>query len=248
MYINPHFVEAELPALHVVIEDHPFGLLIAPASPPMAAHIPFVLHRREGKLGTLVAHTARADPLAAALDGTTELLAVVEGPSAYTRSRWYVNARLPTYNFIAVHAYGTATPLSDREAVLAHLSELMHNHERGYGDEFRIAEAGENYVAPLLDHLSPFSLEIKRIQGKAKLSQNRSADDRSALIRALRDRGADSDRALAETMKRYSYRSDQVPPLIGATASERDGAGVDFETEPTNPLPRSHRSGQRGDT
>jgi transcriptional regulator len=246
VYVNPHFVEADLGVLHAVIEDHPFGLLIAPGRPPSAAHIPFVLHRGEGELGTLVAHTARADPLAAALDGGTELLAVFEGPSAYVRSRWYVNPGLPTYNYIAVHAYGTATPLSGREAVLAHLSELVHEHEAGYDDEFRLSEADTEYLAPLLDHISPFSLEIKRIEGKVKLSQNRAADDRLAVISALRERGGDSDRALAEAMEGYPYRSDRAQPLIGARPITEDGNRDDSGTEPVNTLPSSHGSPRRG--
>jgi transcriptional regulator len=201
-------------ALHTAIAERPFGLLIAPTVPASAAHIPFVVHRGEGPFGTLYAHTARADPIAAALDGTTELLAVFQGPSAYIRSRWYANPGLPTYNFIAVHVYGRATPLSERDAVLAHLAELVHAHEASYRDEFRIAEVGADYVRPLLEHIAPFSLRIERIEGKVKLSQNRAAGDRAAVIRALRERGGDDDHAVASAMARHAYHSDEAQPLI----------------------------------
>lgn len=218
-YVNPHFAEADLGALHEVIERHPFGLLVAPTRPALAAHIPFVLHPDEGAFGTLVAHTARADPIVAALDGTTDLLVAFLGPSAYIRSRWYVNPGLPTYNFIAVHAYGRAVPLPDSAAVLTHLSELVEVHEAGYVDAFSLAEADASYLSSLLAHIAPFSLKIEHLEGKVKLSQNRAAADRRAVVDGLRARGSGEDQALAEAMEHYPYRGGEAQPLIAAAPS-----------------------------
>ena len=242
-----------------MIEGHPFGLLVAATRPASAAHIPFVLERQEGPFGTLVAHTARADPITAMLDGPTELLAVFQGPSAYIRSRWYVNQGLPTYNYLAVHAYGRAKPLSDRDAVLAHLSALVHLHEAGYADEFRLADADADYVAPLLDHIAPFALRIERIEGKVKLSQNRATADRAAVIRALRDRGSDDDRAVAAAMEQHPYRSGEAQPLIGSgpttpaatpsgQASTTSAATTTGQTSTSSPAPSaSVREGNHAD-
>ncbi len=249
-YVNPHFGDADLSTLHDVIERHPFGLLIATTPPASAAHIPFVLRRHEGPFGTLIAHTARADPIAAMLDGATELLAVFQGPRAYVRSRWYVNPGLPTYNFIAVHAYGRATPLADRGAVLAHLSALVRLHEAGYDDEFRLADADADYVAPLLDHIAPFSLRIERIEGKVKLSQNRATADRAAVIKGLRDRGTDDDRAVAAAMEQHPYRSGEAQPLIGSgsTTPAATPAGQASTTSTSSPAPAgSVREGNHDD-
>jgi transcriptional regulator len=213
-YINPHFAEADLGTLHDLIERHPFGLLVAAAQPVLAAHIPFVLHPEEGPRGTLVGHTARADPIATALDGTTEVLVAFQGPIAYIRSRWYLNPGLPTYNFLAVHVYGRPRPLPDRAEILSHLSELVDLHEACYSDAFSLAEADESYVSPLLAHITPFSLQIEHIEGKLKLSQNRAAADRAGVIAGLQARGAGDDRAVAQAMDQYPYCSEQAQPLI----------------------------------
>src|ERR1700690_1372430 len=106
MYVNPHFAETDLPVLHDTIEAVRFGLLVLCADGPRAAHIPFVLHRDEGRYGTLLAHVARNDPLARHLGSAGEALAIFSGPRAYVSPRWYPSGGLPTYNFLAVHAHG----------------------------------------------------------------------------------------------------------------------------------------------
>jgi len=207
MYVNPHFAERELPVLHDAIEAARFGLLVLCADGPLAAHIPFVLHREEGSYGTLCAHVAGNDPLARHLGDGREALAVFGGPRAYVSPRWYAGAGLPTYNYVAVHAYGRPRPVEDRDAVLAHLAELAEVHERGRSDPWRFGEAPAEDLARLLPHLLAFTLPIDAIQGKRKLSQNRSPEDRDGVIDGLRQRGGDDDLAIAEAMVGYRYAS-----------------------------------------
>jgi transcriptional regulator len=170
------------------------------AGGPLAAHIPFVLHREEGRHGTLVAHVPRNDPLARHLDAEHEALAIFTGPRAYISPRWYAHDGLPTYNFLAVHAYGHPRPLQDRDAVLAHLTELTGVHEQSFSDPWSLASASEDYVSGLLPHITAFTLEIETIQGKRKLSQNKVAEDRDGVIQGLRERGADDDLTIAGAM------------------------------------------------
>jgi transcriptional regulator len=205
MYVNPCFAERELPVLHDTIEAVRFGVLVLCADGPLAAHIPFVLHRDEGEYGTLVAHVAGNDPLARHLDDRPEALAIFGGSRAYVSPRWCPSDVLPTYNFVAVHAHGRPHVLADDDAVLAHLAELVDVHEEGSPNAWSIASASESYVAGLLPKIVAFTLEIEAIQGKRKLSQNRVVADREGVIRGLRERGADDDRAIAETMSVYPY-------------------------------------------
>jgi transcriptional regulator len=198
MYVKPDYAARELPALHDMIEAARFGLLVLCADGPLAAHIPFVLHRDEGRLGTLVAHVPRADPLARHLGLGDEALTIFSGPRAYVSPRWYASDGLPTYNFLSVHAYGHPRLLEDRDAVLDHLAELVAVHE--VTSPWSLASAPEDHVAERLPHLLAFTLEISSIQGKRKLSQNRSPEDRVGVIRGLSDRGSDDDRAIAEAM------------------------------------------------
>jgi transcriptional regulator len=211
MYVNPHFVERELPVLHDIIETVRFGLLVVCADGPLAAHIPFVLHREEGEYGTLVAHVARNDPLARHLDDGHEALAVFGAHRAYISPQWYPSGGLPTYNFLAVHAYGRPRLLEDRAAVLAHLAELVDVHEERFPRPWSLASAPEGHVADLLDHIVAFRLEIEAVQGKRKLSQNRVAEDREGVIRGLRERAGDDDRAIADAMTADRHASRQAP-------------------------------------
>jgi transcriptional regulator len=203
MYVKPDYAARELPVLHEMIESARFGLLVLCADGPLAAHIPFVLHRGEGHLGTLVAHVPRADPLARHLSLGHEVLAIFSGPRAYVSPRWYASDGLPTYNFLAVHAYGRPRLLEDRDAVLAHLAELVAVHE--VSSPWALASAPEDHVAERLPHLLAFTLEISSIQGKRKLSQNRSPEDRAGVILGLSTRGSEDDRAIVEAMTDHPY-------------------------------------------
>lgn len=212
MYVNPHYAERELPVLHEMIETARFGLLVLCAGGPLAAHIPFVLRRDQGAYGTLVAHVARIDPLARHLGEAHEgqeghegheaheALAIFSGPKAYVSPQWYQGAGLPTYNFLAVHASGRPHLLEGRDTVLAYLAELVDVHEQGFSTPWSLASAAEDHVDELLPHIVAFTLEISSIQGKRKLSQNKSAEDRDGVIRGLRERASDDDRAIAEAM------------------------------------------------
>ena len=203
MYVNPNYSERELPILHDMIETARFGLLVLCADGPLAAHIPFVLHRDQGRHGTLMAHVARNDPLARHLSAEQEVLAIFTGPRAYVSPRW--SGGLPTYNYLAVHAYGRPRVLAERDAVLAHLAELVAVHERAFPDPWTLASAAPGEVEGMLDRITAFTLEIDAIQGKRKLSQNRVAEKREHVIRGLRERGGDDDRAIAATMSAYPY-------------------------------------------
>ncbi len=218
MYVNPHFAERELPVLHDTIEQVRFGALVLCADGPLAAHVPFVLRRDQGSLGTLAAHVARNDPLARHLRERPEALVIFGGARAYVSPRWYPNGGLPTYNYIAVHAHGRSQVIEEREGVLAHLAELAAAHER-FERPWTLADADQGLLDDLLAHIVAFTIEIEAIQGKRKLSQNRAAADREGVIRGLRER-ASRDSAppdelmIANTMSDYRYSSDETQSLI----------------------------------
>jgi transcriptional regulator len=205
MYVNPHFAERDVSVLHETIEAVRFGVLVLCADGPLAAHIPFVLHREEGRYGTLVAHVALNDPLARYLDDAHEALAIFAGPRAYVSPRWYPAGGLPTYNFLAVHASGRPRPLEDRGSVLDHLAELAAVHEQGSSRPWSLTSAPEGELVRLLPSILAFTLEIEAIQGKRKLSQNRAVADREGVIGGLRERAQGEDLAIAEAMSAYQY-------------------------------------------
>jgi transcriptional regulator len=210
MYVNPHFAERELPVLHDTIEAIRFGVLVICADGPLAAHIPFVLHRDEGTHGTLIAHVSARDPLARHLDGEHEALAIFSAPRAYVSPRWCPSGGLPTYNYLAVHAHGHPRVLEDPDVVLGHLGELVNVHEQRFPPPWSLSAVAEDYVAERLPHITAFRFQIDSLQGKRKLSQNRTAEDRDGIIGGLRERGGDDDLAIAEAMAGYSYSTRQA--------------------------------------
>ncbi len=209
MYVNPHFAERELPVLHDTIEAVRFGVLVICADGPLAAHIPFVLHRHEGPRGTLVAHVSARDPLARHLDGEHEALAIFSAPRAYVSPRWCPSGGLPTYNYLAVHAYGRPRALKDSDVVLAHLAELVDVHEERFSQPWSLRAVADDYIAERLPHITAFRFEIDALQGKRKLSQNRTPEDRDGIVDGLRECAGDDDLAIAETMANYPYSSRQ---------------------------------------
>jgi transcriptional regulator len=213
MYVNPHFAERELPVLHDTIEAVRFGVLVIGADGPLAAHIPFVLHRDEGRYGTLVAHVSARDPLARHLDGEHEALAIFSAPRAYISPRWCPSGGLPTYNYLAVHAYGRPRVLEDPDVVLTHLGELVDVHEERFSHPWSLASVAADYIDERLPHITAFRLEIDALQGKRKLSQNRTSEDRDGIIGGLRERAGDDDLAIAEAMAGYPYSSREAQNL-----------------------------------
>jgi transcriptional regulator len=209
MYVNPHFAERELPTLHDTIDAVRFGVLVISADGPLAAHIPFVLHRDESRYGTLVAHVSARDPLARHLDGEHEALAIFSAPRAYVSPRWCPSGGLPTYNYLAVHAYGRPRVWENPDVVLAHLGELVDVHEERFSHPWSLASVAGDYLDERLPHITAFRLEIDALQGKRKLSQNRTPDDRDGIIRGLRERAGDDDLAIAEAMVDYPYASQK---------------------------------------
>jgi len=205
MYVNPNFAERELPVLHDTIEAVRFGVLVVCSDGPLAAHIPFVLHRDEGRLGTLIAHVSARDPLARYLDGEHEALAIFSAPRAYVSPRWCPSGGLPTYNYLAVHAYGHPRRLEDPDVVLAHLRELVEVHEERFSQPWSLDSVADDYVDERLPHITAFRFEIDALQGKRKLSQNRTPEDRDGIIGGLRERGGDDDLTIAATMAGYPY-------------------------------------------
>ncbi len=218
MYVNEHFAERDLDVLHDLIEESRFGVLVLCADGPLAAHIPFVLDRDAGPKGTLCAHVARADPLARHLGAGGEALAIFAGPRAYVSPEWLPEGGLPTYNYVAVHAYGTPKVIDEPESVERHLGELVAAHERPRAGlravPWSIEDAEPGKVAGLLKHIVAFDLPIASIQGKRKLSQNRSAENRSGVISGLRAEGGEDQVAVAALMAGYAYGSDVEQSLV----------------------------------
>ena len=200
MYVPKHFALDDLSSQHSLIEAHDFGVLVSNgASGLFATHIPFLLKRDEGRLGTLYGHVARANPHAEMFGA--EALAIFSGPHAYVSPSWLSDrtANVPTWNYVAVHCAGTPIALEGDQLNL--VSRMTDKYEGA--DGWSPTELKPELAKALPKGFVPFRMEIARIEGKAKLSQNKPASERARMVEGLKAAGeADMAALMARELDR----------------------------------------------
>ena len=175
-----------------------FAILFGPCGELRATHLPLIV-RDEGEHGTLLGHFARANPHWSALAGR-ETLVVFPGPHSYVSPSLYTEPlSVPTWNYIAIHAYGTLSLIEEEAAKAGLVEELIDVHEPAYLDRWRAMPDG--YRRTMLAGIMGFRIPISRIEGKFKLSQNRNAEERRN-VQAAQAAGTDDQRELARWMER----------------------------------------------
>lgn len=186
MYIPKHFSVDDLASQHELIEACDFGVVVSVGVDGLfATHIPLLLKRDEGRLGTLYGHVARGNPHVKLLG--SEALVVFSGPHAYVSPTWYSDrsVNVPTWNYVAVHC--TGVPVAFDGDVRAHLGEMVSRYEGADGWSFGELQAQMQETMPR--GIVAFRLEIAKIEGKAKLSQNKPRLERERVITGLKARG-----------------------------------------------------------
>ena len=203
MYIPDAFAETDLDRLHGLIEAYDFGILITnAAATPVISHLPFLLVRTAGPNGTLQAHMARANPQWQSFGG--EALVVFRGPHSYVSPTWYEpgSPAVPTWNYAVVHAYGTPRIVDDPDAVRVQQERLVGAHEGDLALSWRMASQPAEFIEGMLKGIVAFEIPIARLDGKFKLSQNRSPTDQRRVANAFADGGTENGEALARLMSK----------------------------------------------
>jgi transcriptional regulator len=200
LYVPATNEERDPERLLAFIQGHPFATLVTPAADGLrVSHIPMLAVQRRGTL-VLTGHLARANPHWRAL-GDVPSTAIFHGPHAYVSPTWYATApAVPTWNYAVVHVTGPARVDDDPAAAEAHVAELVARFETGPG-AWTPARVPAESLANLARAIVPFELRAERVEGKLKLGQNRSADDRRGVIERLERGGGDPGRALAAMMR-----------------------------------------------
>ena len=198
LYIPAHFRVEERAALVDFIDKNGFGTLVSAGPDGIdASHVPFLVDT-EGEKVTLLTHFARANPQARALDKAEHVLAIFQGPHAYVSPTWYENhPAVPTWNYAVVHAQGKAVPL-DEARLRGLLARLSAKYEAGRAAPWRMEDLTPDYVAKMLNAITGYAIEVEKLEGKFKLSQNRPGRDAALVADALESEGED---ALAELMR-----------------------------------------------
>ncbi|PTQ73052.1 FMN-binding negative transcriptional regulator [Pseudomonas sp. GV071] len=206
MYTPAAFREEDLPTLHAQMVQTPLAILVSHDENGMqASHLPLLLVPGEGRLGTLKGHFAKANPHWKSFQAGAEVLVIFPGEQAYISPGYYPSKAehgkaVPTWNYIAIHAYGHADTFDDPQRLRQLLGELTQRHEQGRAQPWTLDEAPPAYIDSMLRAIVGFELPIERLEGKWKLGQNRDKTDYDSVRANLAGSGLNNEAELAARM------------------------------------------------
>ena len=195
MYTPKDFKVEDTAEVHALMRAHPFAILVTHgADGVVATHLPTVLKVDDATpLGRIECHVARPNPQWRTFAPDADALMIFQGPEAYIRPGWYPSKAehdkvVPTWNYAVVHAYGRLEAVQDQAWLLAHVSELTQQQEAPYAAPWSTSDAPESYLAVMTRGIVGLKFAIARLEGKAKMSQNREPRDRAGVVRGLAER------------------------------------------------------------
>ncbi|KJC60630.1 transcriptional regulator [Bradyrhizobium sp. LTSPM299] len=202
MYLPPHFKIDELGAIHAAMRASRLATLVtSTADGLIGTPLPLMLSESEGEYGTLYGHVARPNPQwkTAAIG---EAMAVFTGPDAYVTPSWYVTKAehgkvVPTWNYVSVHAYGSAEFFEDADRLLDIVTRLTQLHEKSREEVWQVSDAPADFIKAQLRGIVGFRMPITRLDAKKKMSQNRKIEDRAGVVAGLGESDRPSDHEVA---------------------------------------------------
>ena len=209
MYMPPHFNEDRIEVLHDAIRMGGLATLVTmTADGLIASHLPLLLDPDPAPYGTLVGHLARANPPTQLTDAAVQAMVVFHGPEGYISPSLYATKRetekvVPTWNYVAIHAYGTIAFFDDPDRLLGVVTRLTRQYETPRPQPWAVTDAPADFVQGMLRAIVGLSIPIDRLEGKYKMSQNRPKADHAGIVAGLErdgtpDLAAEVARALAD--------------------------------------------------
>lgn len=179
MYIPKPFEQNDLKKISGFLQQYPFGILISTENNrPVATHIPFVM-KQEGEKLVLYSHFSKANTQGQTLD-QEEVLCIFSEPHAYISPQLYNNQdQAPTWNYIAVHAYGKVEKKTKYEEVLSILEEMIHTFDPVYQE--RWPQVSADYKQKMIKGIIAFRIEVTDLQAKEKMSQNKKLEEQKRI-------------------------------------------------------------------
>ncbi len=206
MYIPASFRVSEEATIFSFIARYDFSTIVtsSPSNGMIATHVP-ILVKRVGDRAVLQGHVARANGHWRDFDGSTQALAIFQGPHGYVSPTWYTTApAVPTWNYAVVHIYGRPLATEDRQVASGILEALVRKYESHRSHPYRTEELPENFYEQMVSRIVAFEMPIDKIESKFKLGQNRSKEDREGTLKGLIAEGSPSAAALAAFMSEHA--------------------------------------------
>ncbi len=212
MYTPSYFKDEDLASLHRQIEGTRLATLVTfDETGLQASHIPLLLEPTQGPHGTLYGHMAKANPQWKALETGAQALLIFQGADAYISPSFYAPKAehgkvVPTWNYLAVHAYGRADVFTDPARLLRIVTGLTDKHEASRAEPWAVSDAPADYIEKMLNGIVGFAIPVERLEGKRKLNQNRSAADIAGVSKGLALSQDPSDQKIAQLMNQGAPR------------------------------------------
>lgn len=203
MYIPKKFEEQRIETLHDLMRAHPLATVVTLSSDGINAnHIPFYLAESDKQCGVLRGHIARANPMLNDLANNKESLAIFHGANTYITPSWYATKResgkvVPTWNYAVVHVYGIIRIMDDRVWLRAQLEDLTLHNEAAFPEPWGIADAPNDYIEKIMTGIIGIEMEITKLVGKWKVSQNQPSQNQTSVSKGLRESGVDNAAEMA---------------------------------------------------
>lgn len=217
MYQPPLFHEERIDVMHDLMRAHPFATLVTSQGGGLAAdHLPLVVHPELSDRGTLRGHIARGNPLwqghvergGKAGEVAGAVLAVFQGPQAYITPSWYPSKKahgkvVPSWNYAVVQAHGSLRFHQESDWLLGHLEELTRRNEGHRPVPWEVSDAPRDFIDRQLKGIVGIEIMVERLDGKWKVSQNRTDEDRRGVERGLLLEPGENAAAMSELVARY---------------------------------------------
>jgi transcriptional regulator len=191
MYVPRHNEEKRVAVMHALMVAEPLATIITlGASGLFASHIPMVLEEGDSEFGVLKGHISRANPQWRDFTPTVDALAIFAGHQHYITPTWYPGTKehgkeVPTWNYVVVHAYGPLKVIQDAEWLLKNVEKLTNIHEARSPVPWKVSDAPADFIQSQLRGIVGLELPIQRLEGKWKVSQNRTETERRGVIEGL---------------------------------------------------------------
>jgi transcriptional regulator len=198
MFVPESFMEYDLNKIESFLLNNSFGTLIHSGdSEPIATHLPFLIERKDTSL-RLEGHIALQNEQSRFIRKGKSVLVTFLGPSGYISSTVYGHPNVPTYNYQAVHVYGSITPMSENQ-LINHLEKMVNKHEESRSPSLDLKHLPNDILESYYKEILGFKIESYKIEAAFKLSQNRNSTDFESI---LNDLSKDpKNEALIEAMK-----------------------------------------------
>jgi transcriptional regulator len=203
MYLPRHFQEQDTERLLALVRRFSFATVVTvDEGTPFASHLPILVEPgSEGAPGRLLGHMAKANPQWRAFSEDRDVLVIFQGPHTYVSPSWYVTEpNVPTWNYAVVHAYGRPRVITEPSECLRIIRSTVDTYEAGLEKPWSLDQVGD-YAQHILPGTVSFEVRLSRLEGKFKLNQNRTPEDRRAVMDRL-ERSADPEqRAVGALMR-----------------------------------------------